>query len=438
VIDKVGGRSPAVPRGKTKTGGRPATLGVIPGRYSLSVGNPETWAPRGWRWTPLTEVARLETGHTPSRKHPEYWGGDIPWIGIRDATENHGRTLDDTKQHTNDLGIANSSARLLPAHTVCLSRTASVGYVVVTGRPMATSQDFVNWVCSDQIDYNFLKYVLLSEHDSFLTFASGTTHQTIYFPEVKAFHVCLPPVEVQNKIVAVLSAYDGLIENNNRRIKVLKEMAQRIYREWFVDFRFPGYENVPLVDSELGPIPEKWEVGVLDDLVVLQRGFDLPKSERKDGIVPIIAATGRNGTHNEARVLGPGVVTGRSGSLGSVEYVVESFWPLNTTLWAKEYRRATPEYAYFLLRQLDLAGFNSGAAVPTLNRNDIRGLPQALPPAPLIESFSVSARDILGAVRVLEISTDVLGRTRDFLLSHLISGEVDVSDLKIVMPDAAP
>jgi type I restriction enzyme, S subunit len=180
-------------RSITRTGGRPATEGVIPGQFALSVGMPTTPPPRGWRWVQLTDLARLESGHTPSRKKPEYWGGDIPWIGIRDATENHGRVISDTAQHTNELGIANSSARVLPAHSVCLSRTASVGYVIAMGRPMATSQDFVNWVCSDDdLDWRFLMYVLLAERESFLRFASGTTHQTIYYPEVKAFHICLP------------------------------------------------------------------------------------------------------------------------------------------------------------------------------------------------------------------------------------------------------
>src|SRR5215831_17872872 len=120
-----------VSRSETKTGGRPATTGVIYGRYALSVGMPDTPIPAGWRWTALTDIARLESGHTPSRKHLEYWDGEIPWIGIRDATENHGRIIHDTYQHTNELGIAHSSARILPPNTVCLSRTASVGYVVV-------------------------------------------------------------------------------------------------------------------------------------------------------------------------------------------------------------------------------------------------------------------------------------------------------------------
>jgi type I restriction enzyme S subunit len=255
----------------TRTGGRPAIEGVIRGRYALSVGNPRVPAAQSWEWTPLSSLARLESGHTPSRKHPEYWGGDIPWIGIRDATANHGRTLTDTAQHTNEVGIANSSARLLPANTVCLSRTASVGYVVVMGRPMATSQDFVNWVCSEELDHRFLKYVLLAEHETFLRFASGTTHQTIYYPEVKAFHVCRPPIGLQRRIADVLSAIDDLIENNRRRIELLEQMAQAIYREWFVHFRYPGHEDAALVDSSLGPIPEGWHVKPLGTLATLDR-----------------------------------------------------------------------------------------------------------------------------------------------------------------------
>jgi restriction endonuclease S subunit len=186
----------------TKTGGREATLRHIPGNLSLAVGMPSTGARKGWRWSALTDMARLESGHTPSRKHPEYWGGSVPWIGIQDARENHGQRITDTFQKTNELGIANSSARVLPENTVCLSRTASVGYVLVMGRPMATSQDFVNWVCSDKLKPEFLKYLILAEgRDGLLRYASGSVHQTIYFPEAKAFHICYPEPKEQLRIV---------------------------------------------------------------------------------------------------------------------------------------------------------------------------------------------------------------------------------------------
>jgi len=195
----------------TETRGRSASTRSIAPKHALAVGMPSTPAPKGWRWSALTELARLESGHTPSRRHPEYWGGTIPWISIGDASAHDGRRIEDTRETTNELGIANSSARVLPVNTVCLSRTASVGYVVVMGRPMATSQDFVNWVCSEQLDHNFLKYLLIAEDEDLLRFASGSVHQTIYFPEVKAFHICHPPISEQRRIVALLdAAFEGL------------------------------------------------------------------------------------------------------------------------------------------------------------------------------------------------------------------------------------
>lgn len=188
----------------TATGGRAATTRSIPAKLALAVGKPSTPAPHGWKWTALTDLARLESGHTPSRRHPEYWGGTIPWISIQDARDNHGRRIAQTKEKTNELGIANSSARVLPKNTVCLSRTASVGYVVVMDRPMATSQDFVNWVCSPDLEPDFLKYLFIAEGNDLLRFASGAVHQTIYFPEAKAFHICHPPRPEQQRIVSLL------------------------------------------------------------------------------------------------------------------------------------------------------------------------------------------------------------------------------------------
>jgi len=402
-------------RRTTRTGGRDAIEGVIRGRYSLSVGNPETPTPPGWKWTLLRDVARLESGHTPSRKKPEYWDGDIPWIGIRDATGNHGRTLQDTQQHTNQLGIDNSSARVLPANTVCLSRTASVGYVVVMGVPMATSQDFVNWVCSPELDHRFLKYVLLAEHETYLSFASGTTHQTIYYPEVKAFHVCLPSIEEQRRIADVLQAIDDLIDNNRRRVEVLEEMARSIYSATF------GMES----------LQAEWDEGTVGDLIWLQRGFDLPVSSRVEGAVPIIAASGINGSHIEPMVTGPGVVTGRSGSVGKTYYVQGEFWPLNTTLWVKEFRRSSPRHAYFFLQSLDLLGLAGGATMPMLNRNVVHALPVALPPRDVIEEFEERTDAIFATKHVLEAAIAGLTRVRDSLLPKLVTGQIDVSNLDL-------
>ena len=262
-------------------------------------------------------------------------------------------------------------------------------------------------------------------------FVGGVAQPTISLKNINLLEIPYPNLPTQKKIAGILSAYDELIENNTRRIEILEEMARSIYREWFVKFRFPGHEQTQMVDSELGLIPEGWEVGRLDDALILQRGFDLPTQQRKEGNIPIYASTGVTGTHNEAKVKAPGVVTGRSGSLGTVIYIDEDFWPLNTTLWVKEFRRVTPLYAFYLLSDLKLEQYNSGAAVPTLNRNDIHGRPVVIPPQKILEQLNLFVEPLLVLKKNLLKRSDNLRRTRDLLLPRLISGEIDVENLDI-------
>ena len=259
------------------------------------------------------------------------------------------------------------------------------------------------------------------------TIGSSQSAYTIIL--LKGMEIDLPSLEEQRRIASILSAYDDLIENNTRRIAILEEMASRIYEEWFVRFRFPGHKGVPMVESELGLVPEGWDVVRLDQVLVLQRGFDLPKQDRIEGRFSIISSTGSTATHHECRVKGPGVVTGRSGSLGVVMYVEDDFWPLNTTLWVKQFIVGSPLYAFFVLRSIDLAGFNSGSAVPTLNRNDIHGLPVVRPSPEVLARFDAVVGPIFSLKERLALKNTNLRTTRDLLLPKLISGELDVSTL---------
>ena len=125
-----------------------------------------------------------------------------------------------------------------------------------------------------------------------------------------------------------------------------------------------------------------WQDMTLGDFLTLQRGFDLPKKDRIEGPCPVIASTGPVGTHNHAMVSGPGVVIGRSGSLGGGQYIREDFWPLNTTLWVKNFKGNLPLFCYYLIKSIDFTQFNVGSGVPTLNRNHIHPLPIHVPPLP--------------------------------------------------------
>lgn len=160
---------------------------------------------RRWISLPLTSVARLESGHTPSRRHPEWWGGDVPWLALPDIRKLHGLIARDTIEHTNDLGLANSSARLLPVNTVCLCRDASIGFVTMLGRPMATSQHFCNWVCDpEKLDAEFLMYAFMASFDYLRGLGSGSVLKTIYMPTIESFHICAPKLDEQRRIAKQL------------------------------------------------------------------------------------------------------------------------------------------------------------------------------------------------------------------------------------------
>lgn len=171
----------------------------------LAAGPDRDTAPPGWKWRLLTTLARLESGHTPSRYHPEWWRGTIPWIALPDIRELDGKVAYETSEYTNEAGIANSSARVLPAGTVVMSRTASLGFVTIMGRGMATSQDFVNWVCGPDLDPHFLALLMQASRRYVRSLSSGAVHQTVYVSTVKAFEVCVPPLPQQRRITRSLS-----------------------------------------------------------------------------------------------------------------------------------------------------------------------------------------------------------------------------------------
>lgn len=162
-------------------------------------------APEGWQWVLLTDFAQLESGHTPSRYHPEWWGGNIPWIALPDIRALDGKIAFETSEYTNEAGIANSSSRILPKDTVVLSRTASVGFVTIMGRSMATSQDFVNWICGPNLDPHFLALLLRASRDFIHSASSGAVHKTVYMPTVKSFRVCIPPLAKQKQSALTLN-----------------------------------------------------------------------------------------------------------------------------------------------------------------------------------------------------------------------------------------
>jgi type I restriction enzyme S subunit len=180
--------------------------------------------PSHWQIGKVQSFARRETGHTPSRQRPEYWEEcTIPWFSLADVwqiREGEVKYVYETREQVSELGIANSAARVLPAGTVILSRTASVGYSAIMGCAMATTQDFINWVCGPLLKPEFLLYVLRGMRAEFDRLMMGSTHQTIYMPDVAKLTMALPPLAEQEAIVE-------FIEQEAAKLGALKAEAKR-------------------------------------------------------------------------------------------------------------------------------------------------------------------------------------------------------------------
>lgn len=162
--------------------------------------------PVGWEVVSICDVARLESGHTPDRTISDYWNGSIPWVSLHDTGQLDSQAITDTAFSVTELGIRNSSARVLPKGTVVFSRTATVGKATTLGREMATSQDFANYICGPRLLNHYLVFLLRSMKRTWTRLMAGSTHSTIYMPDFKKLSITLPPFNEQLAITELLES----------------------------------------------------------------------------------------------------------------------------------------------------------------------------------------------------------------------------------------
>lgn len=435
-------------RRQTQTGGSEATGGWIPGEVALSVGMPPTVPLDGFRWVALTDVARLETGHTPSRREPDYWGGKIPWIGIRDATANHGRTIFQTNERITELGEQKSSTRILPTGTVCLSRTASIGYVIQMGSPMCTSQDFVNWVCSPDLQPEYLKYILMAERESFLRFAHGTTHQTIYFPEVKAFHVLLPSSAEQRAIAGVLGALDDKIESNRRIVGVIQDLLACEFRKILGDNSTSTSlrDSVPRLNKVVrtGPFGSNLHASDYGDhgvpLILVKH---VVRGAVANSGLPLVQFEKANELENYALKRNDIVVT-RVGRVGDAALVREHQvgWLFSGQMLRIRLGQTDPIDPFWLsqwyqtieFREL-ISAFSVGSTRESLSTSILGDAPIPHVDTARQKSFRLVAEPLHDRWSNATVESDSLAKIRDSLLPELLSGRIRVRDAESIVEE---
>ncbi len=204
----------------------------------ITIGRENEEVPEGWAWNDLVDLAKLESGHTPRKSRTDYWeNGDVPWISLQDIRAAHGSVIEKTKFMPNMKGIENSSARILPKGTVCFSRDISVGYTTIMGCEMATTQHFVNWICSPDLNNYYLMYAFMAAKDHLTISGQGSTVKTIYMPACKKFRLITPPLDEQTEIVRrvdQLFAYADTIETQvNNALDRVNNLTQSILAKAF-------------------------------------------------------------------------------------------------------------------------------------------------------------------------------------------------------------
>lgn len=384
-----------------------------------------------WPRVQIRKLAKLGTGHTPSRSVEDYWVDcTIPWLTLADVGPLRAGTtqvVTETKECISALGLANSAAVHHPAGTVAMSRTASVGYSCILGVDMATSQDYVTWTCGPKLLNRYLLWVLRGERDLIIGRMMGSTHKTIYMPDIEELDVPVPPLEAQRSIADFLDAetarIDGLIAKKQRLLELLDDRLV-VARQSAVlgDFN-------PL--SGDGRLPAGWIQVQLGVLIELQRGHDLPADQRVEGPYPVVSSGGVSGWHHRFACPGPAVITGRYGTVGQVFYVDEDCWPLNTTLYVKDFRGNDPRWVALVLRCLPLDADSEKAAVGGINRNVIGKLRVPRPPLAeqreIVRSVAAVEESVATAVRSVRQQINLLAEHRQALITAAVTGQLRVS-----------
>lgn len=401
---------------------------------------------KDWEKVKLENIVEVCGGGTPSTKVSEYWNGDIPWLTPAEVVALGGsRFIDGTKRYITQEGLKHSSAKLLPPNSILLTNRATIGEVVINKVPMATNQGFIN-IIPKNVDMMFFFYWLRLSKKLLNQLATGSTFREISKSVFKKIEIFLPKrITEQKRIAAILSAFDDKIELNNKINQTLEQIAETIFKEWFVKFKFPGWKKTKFVDSELGKIPKGWSVKPLTSVVTINPHLPL----KKGAIAPYIEMSDlptkgmwvasrqkrkykggsrfQNGDTLLARIT-PSLEHGKTGyvnclekdeiGFGSTEFIV--FRPPNPN-WR--------EFVYLLARSYRLRSFAIQNMFGTSGRQRVssdcfKNFHLVVPPEKLMIKFHQILEPIFGYIKIRSEENQKLAAMRDLLLPKLMRGEI--------------
>lgn len=257
--------------------------------------------------------------------------------------------------------------------------------------------------------------------------ARAVNQSSINQEKLRALEIPLPPITEQQRITYVLSTVQTAIEQQERLIKLTRELKSALMHKLFTEGLHAERQKM----TEIGPVPKSWEIKPFETFTTLQRGKDLTKNEFKGGNIPVAGSNGIIGYHNTAFVKGPGVTVGRSGSTGKVIFYEQDFWAHNTSLYVKDFHDNDPRFAAYYLEILNLGRFKTGASVPTLDRNAFKHLPITVPKKEEqieIGRIIMTIDNKIELANAKKVTLEELFRT---LLNQLMTGQIRVNEIDL-------
>lgn len=411
-----------------------------------------------WSTKRLDECVKFLSGGTPNKGTPEFWDGDIPWVSSAEMTK---RFLSDTSLRITQAGLT-AGSRLVPKGTTfAVVRGMSLAKefrISVAQCSMAFNQDVKALIPKPGFDGLFIHYCLAANANAIRDLATEAAHGTkkLEMDRLSGYQISVPEdIETQSAVASVAFAYDDLIATNQRRITLLEDTARRLYREWFVQLRFPGHASVPVQDG----VPQGWEMLTLNE-VCDAVGGGTPSTTRSDywgGDVVWVTPTDvtRNDclalldsekkiteaglANSSAKLVPPDTIL--MTSRASIGFFALMDQPVCTN---QGFISVLPkqETRMFLLFNLlgrveEMIGLATGATFKEISKKTFRALPVLWPTEELLNSFEDRVHPLIQQVRLIKKQNQQLARARDLLLPKLMSGQIDVSGVALSEEAAA-
>lgn len=411
--------------------------------------------PSNWSIKKIGEIGDVIGGGTPSTKNDAYYGGDVSWITPKDLSNHNFMFIEKGNKNITKLGLEKSSAKLMPEGTVLFSSRAPIGYVAIAKNELSTNQGFKSVICDERIVNNkFIYYSLKFYKDAIESVASGSTFKEVSGKVLKEFEIPIPPLKEQDKTAKILFSIDQKIEINQKMNQTLEEIGQAIFKHWFVHFEFPNEEGKPykssggeMVDSELGKIPNGWEVAKLSDICskVIDGTHDSPSPEDEgfylvtgrhivNGFIDFskcykISSEEHQKVMKRSRPEKGDTIFSNIGTLGTATYVDQDFeFSIKNVALFKPLKPIYSSfiYLYFISPETVrlMENSSSGTTQRFFSLKFLRGWELIKPSDDILLEFSDVINPILKMRTSLYAQNENLSQIRDSILPKLMSGKI--------------